>query len=114
MTLRRELWTCGILKIRIKELYFSRLNVPFENSLVPIQSDTEVRELIKLCLECDFVCIYVEHNDDNTAKGKNVLSNEGGDQNTDSGVGEEAYFPNADEVMIMMMSGSILMMMTLN
>jgi len=44
------------------------------------------------------VCIYVEDNNDDTAKGKNVLSNEGGDQNTDSGVGKEAYFSDVDEL----------------
>jgi len=81
---------------------------------VSIQTDKEVREVIRLCSEHEFTSICVEHNDDVTAKGKNVLINEGGDQNSDSGVGEEAYFPDVNEVMIMMMSGSILMMMTPN
>jgi len=71
-------------------LYFSRPDVPFEESLVPIQTNKEVREVIRLCSEHEFTSICVEHNDDVTAKGKNVLSNEGGDQNSDSGVGEEA------------------------
>jgi len=36
----------GYSKERIKEMYFSRPNVHFENSLVPIQSDKEIRELM--------------------------------------------------------------------
>ena len=71
----------GYSEERIKEMYFSRPNVPFEDSLVPIQSDKEVRELTKLCLESSFVSIYVEHNDDEIDKGKRVLH-------------EEAYFPD--------------------
>ena len=35
----------------IKESYFGRPNAPLEDSLVPIQSDKQVRELIKLCSE---------------------------------------------------------------
>ena len=87
----------GYSEDRIKELYFSRPNVPFEESLMPIQTDKEVREVIRLCSEHEFVSIYVEHNDDVNDKGKNVLSNEGGDENSDSGVGEEEYFLDVDE-----------------
>ena len=54
----------GYHEERIKEMYFSRPNVPFEDSLVPIDSDKQVRELIKLCLESGSISIYVEHNDD--------------------------------------------------
>ena len=72
-------------KDRIKELYFSVPNVPFEEDLVPIQTDKEVTEAIRLCSEYEFVCIYVKHNDDETDKGKKVLNNEGGDQNIDTG-----------------------------
>jgi len=43
---------------------------PFEESLVLIQSDKEVGELIRSCSEHDFVCIYVEHNDDETKRAR--------------------------------------------
>ena len=88
----------GYSEDRIKELYFSRPSVPFEESLVPIQSDKEVKELIRLCSEHEFVCIYVEHNDYETDKGKQMLSNEGRDQNIDTSMGEEAYFLDVDEL----------------
>jgi len=38
----------GYSEDRIKELYFSRPNVPLEESVVPIQTDREVREAIRL------------------------------------------------------------------
>ena len=57
-------------------MYFSRPNVPFEDSLVPIQSDKEVRELTKLCLESGCVSVYVEHHDDEIDKGNKVLDEE--------------------------------------
>jgi len=87
----------GYFDDRIKELCFTMPNVPFEESLVPIQTNKKDSEVIRLCSEHEFVSIYVEHNNDEAAKGKNVLSN-GGDENSDSGVGEEAYFLDVDEV----------------
>jgi len=86
----------GYSEDRIEEVYFSRPNVPFKESLVPIQIDKEVKEVIRVCSEHEFVCIYVEHNDDDIGKGKDVLSNEGED--SDHGVGEEAYLPDVEEV----------------
>ena len=59
----------------IKEMSFSRPNVSFKDILVSIQSDKEVRELIKLCLESDWVSIYVEHDDDKNDKGLGMLAN---------------------------------------
>jgi len=44
------------------------------------------------------VCIYVEHNDDQTDKGKKVLSNKEGDQNINTGLGEVVYFLDVDEL----------------
>jgi len=85
MTFKENVVNLGYSKDRIKELYFSVPNVPFEEDLVPIQTDKEVREVIRLCSEYEFVCIYVKHNDDETDKGKKVLNNEGGDQNIDTG-----------------------------
>jgi len=62
---------------RIKEMYFSRPHAPFEDSLVPIQSDKEIRKLTKLCLESGSISLYVEHNDDEVIdKGKGVLDKE--------------------------------------
>ena len=46
---------------------------------MPIQTDKEVREVIRLCSKHELVCIYVEHHDDETNKGKKVFSNERGD-----------------------------------
>ena len=60
----------GYSKERIKEMYFSSPNVPFEDSPVPIRSDKEVGEFIKLCLESGSISIYVEHNDDEIDKDK--------------------------------------------
>jgi len=88
----------GYYEDRIKELYFSSSNVPFEESLMPIQNDKEVRELIRLCSKHEFVCIYVGHNDDETNKDQKVLSNEGRHQSINTGMGEEAYFPDVDEL----------------
>ena len=45
-----------------------------KKTLAPIQTDKEVRKVIRLCLEYEFVCIYVEHNDNEIDKGKKVLS----------------------------------------
>ena len=78
--IKKKVVNLGYSEEMTKEMYFSRPNVPFEDSLVPIQSDKEVRELTKLCLKCDYVLIYVEHNDDEIDKGKGVLD-------------EEAHFP---------------------
>ena len=82
----------GYSKERIKEMYFSRPDVPFEYSLVPIQSNKEVRELIKLYSESDIVSIYVEHNVDEIDKGKGVLVNEDMDENIGVDSNEEACF----------------------
>ena len=50
---------------------------PFEDSLVPIQSDLEVRELTKLFLENGSVSLDMEHNDDEIIdNGKGVLDEE--------------------------------------
>ena len=95
--LKENVVKLGYSEDRIKEIYLSRPNVPFEESLVPIQTDKEVREVIRLCSELEFVSIYVEHNDDVNDKGKKVLSNEGGDENSDSSVGEEEYFPDVNQ-----------------
>ena len=47
----------------IKKIYFSKPELPFEDSLVSIESDEEVRELIVLCKSFEYVQLYVEHND---------------------------------------------------
>ncbi|KAJ8431353.1 hypothetical protein Cgig2_002076 [Carnegiea gigantea] len=47
----------------IKKIYFSKPELPFEDSLVSIESDEEVRELIMLCKSFEYVQLYVEHND---------------------------------------------------
>ena len=43
-------------------------------------------------------CIYVEHNDNEIDKGKKVLSNKGGYQNIDTGLGEKEYCLDVDEL----------------
>jgi len=35
--------------------------LPFEDSLVVIESDAEVREPIGLLTKLEYVCVYVEH-----------------------------------------------------
>ena len=67
----------GYFEESIKEMYFSRPNVPFEDSLVPSKIDKQIRELTKLCLESGSVSLYVEHNDDEVIdKGKGVFDEE--------------------------------------
>ena len=48
---------------RIKEVYFSRPDVLFEESLVKIKNDDNIRELIALCERHHHVDLFMEHTD---------------------------------------------------
>jgi len=47
--IKKNLVNLGYSEDKTKELYFSRPNVPFEESLVLIQTNKEVREVTGLC-----------------------------------------------------------------
>ncbi|KAJ8436452.1 hypothetical protein Cgig2_030964 [Carnegiea gigantea] len=49
---------------RIKKICFSKLELPFEDSLVSIENDEKVYKLIALCKSSEYVCLYVEHNNE--------------------------------------------------
>jgi len=53
----------GYTEKRIEKIYFSKPESPFEDSLVSIESDEQVCELMVLCKSFEYVCLYVEHND---------------------------------------------------
>ena len=55
-------------KDRLKTIYFCKPDLPFEDSLVPIKSDAEVRELIRLLTNLEYVYVYVEHIDNDKAE----------------------------------------------
>ncbi|KAJ8452954.1 hypothetical protein Cgig2_014717 [Carnegiea gigantea] len=95
--IKERVMNLGYYEDRIKETYFSGPSVPFEGNLVSIQSDEEVRGLIKLCLKNDYMSIYVKHNDDENDKGKEVLVNQDTDEDIGVDLDEEAYFSDKDE-----------------
>ncbi|KAJ8440440.1 hypothetical protein Cgig2_006493 [Carnegiea gigantea] len=64
---------------RIKKIYFSKPELPFEERLVSIERDEDVRELIRLCKSIEYVNLYVEHNDEVDF----VESNESNDDHSD-------------------------------
>ena len=49
----------GYAEAKTKTIYFCKLDLPFEESLVAIESDAEVRELIGLLKMVEFVYVYV-------------------------------------------------------
>ena len=53
----------GYTKKRIKKIYFGKPKLPFEDSLVPIEIEEEICELIVLCTSLYYVHLYVDHND---------------------------------------------------
>jgi len=59
----------GYKEENIKTIYFCTPNLPCKESLVSIECDVEVRELIGLLAMREFVCIYVEHVDDDKIEG---------------------------------------------
>jgi len=59
----------GYKEDNIKTIYFCKSDLPFEESLVSIESNAEVRELIELLAMREFVCLYVEHVDDEKIEG---------------------------------------------
>ncbi|KAJ8443225.1 hypothetical protein Cgig2_017218 [Carnegiea gigantea] len=64
---------------RIKKIYFRKPELPFEESLVSIERDEDVRELVRLCKSIEYVNLYVEHNDEVDF----VESNESNDDHSD-------------------------------
>ena len=74
--IKEKVVTLGFSKERIKEMYFSSPNALVEDGLLPIHSNKEMRELINLWLEGDYMSIYIEHNDNEKGNGKGVLVNQ--------------------------------------
>ena len=58
----------GYKEDSIKTIYFCKPDLPFEESLVVIEGDAEVRERIGLLIMMEFVCVYVEHVDEDKAE----------------------------------------------
>ena len=48
---------------RIKTVYFSKPNVLFEESLIEIRNDDNIRELMALCERHPHIDLFVEHTD---------------------------------------------------
>ena len=76
-------------KDKITAIYLCRSNLPLEDSLVAIETDEVVRELIRLLENHEFVCVYVEYVDDENAEGRG--RNEEG-----NGIEHDSYLANAD------------------
>ncbi|KAJ8439383.1 hypothetical protein Cgig2_021797 [Carnegiea gigantea] len=72
----------GYSERRIKKIYYRKPNLPFEDSLVSIESDEEVRELIVLSKSFEYVSLYIEHNDEPQCV---VSANNGNESNDDDG-----------------------------
>ncbi|KAJ8443020.1 hypothetical protein Cgig2_028243 [Carnegiea gigantea] len=68
----------GYSERRIKKIYYRKPNLPFEDSLVSIESDEEVRELIVLSKNFEYVSLYVEHNNEHPSV---VFANNGNESN---------------------------------
>ena len=54
----------GYSERRIKKIYYRKPNLPFEDSLVSIESDEEVCELIVLSKSFEYLSLYVKHNNE--------------------------------------------------
>lgn len=61
--LKDDVMQFGYSKEGITQIYFSRPNVAFKESLVPNEGDKEVREILDLCETEDHVALYVDHGD---------------------------------------------------
>ncbi|KAJ8435130.1 hypothetical protein Cgig2_020773 [Carnegiea gigantea] len=69
----------GYGKRRIKKIYYRKPNVPIKDSLVSIESDEEVHELIVLSKSFEYVSMYVDHNDE----PQSVVSANNGNESND-------------------------------
>ncbi|KAJ8441580.1 hypothetical protein Cgig2_023144 [Carnegiea gigantea] len=69
---------------RITKIYYRKPNLPFEDSIVSIESD-EVRESIVLNKSFEYVSLYVEHNDE---PQRVVSANNGNESNNGDGHNE--------------------------
>ena len=114
----------GYLEDKIQAVYFCMSDFPFEDSLVVIESDAKVRELIRLLTKLKYVCIYVKHIDDDKAE-------EGGGNKEGNEIEDDDYFANEDDevtdglwsegddvfysmmMMVMMITMVMMMMMTM-
>lgn len=62
--IRDNIVALGYSKRNIKAIYLSKPNLGFDESLVAINTATEVNELRLLSSILKYVCLYVEHNDE--------------------------------------------------
>ncbi|KAJ8436694.1 hypothetical protein Cgig2_025524 [Carnegiea gigantea] len=67
----RNIVALGYSKRNIKAIYLSKPSLGFEESLVAINSGTEVKELCLLSLILEYVCLYVRHNDETKSDSDN-------------------------------------------
>ncbi|KAJ8434391.1 hypothetical protein Cgig2_014238 [Carnegiea gigantea] len=61
---RDNIVAMGYSKRNFKAIYLSKPNLGFEESLVAINNETEVNKLRLLSSILEYVCLYVEHNDE--------------------------------------------------
>ncbi|KAJ8435630.1 hypothetical protein Cgig2_000296 [Carnegiea gigantea] len=79
-----------IVGLYCKKDYKSIPELPFEDSLVSIESDEEVHEIIVLCKSFEYVQLYVEHNDVHFVESTNS-DNESDDGHSDCIANDEYY-----------------------
>ncbi|KAJ8428262.1 hypothetical protein Cgig2_006833 [Carnegiea gigantea] len=89
----------GYIETRIKKIYFSKPELPFEDNLVSIENDEKVHELIVLCKNSEYVCLYVEHNDEVNFVKSATNDNESDDGRSDYMADDEydEYGSNIEE-----------------
>jgi len=65
----------GYAEHRIRRLHLSRSNVPFEESLLPIENDSTGHYLLELLMHESSVTIHVEHEDNDNWKNMYDVAN---------------------------------------
>ena len=80
----------GYVEDRIQIVYFCTSDLPFEDSLVAIVCDAEVRERIGMLTKFEYICVYVEHIDNDKAE-------EGGGDKEGNRIEDDDYFADNDD-----------------